>query len=203
MKKSIIDTQAVLNLIQSRRTCYQFLDKESHPVNNEKLDYCLQAAIYAPNHKLTQPWKFWVIGDEMKATLAHIYADNRAAKKSQSDTNCYDNFYKKALTKFLEIPKIVLVGQVLAEDSLTKLEDYAACSCAIQNFKLMAWQQNMGVQWSTGPVISDIRSYQSLQIDPEQIHIIGALYMGNIDDNCQPKSSLKRKSVKEVTNYLN
>jgi len=203
MKKSNYDTSVILNLIQSRRTCYQFLDKKSQPVNNEKLEYCLQAAIYAPNHKLTQPWRFWVIGDEMKAILAHIYADNRAAKKSKSDASCYDNFYQKALTKFLEIPKIVLVGQVLAEDSLTKLEDYAACSCAIQNFQLMAWQQNMGVQWSTGPVISDIRTYQSLQLDPEKIHMIGALYMGNIDENCQPKSSLKRKPVKEVTNYLN
>lgn len=197
-----MDTQSLLNLIQSRRTCYQFLDKNIHPVEDIKLDICLQAAIWAPNHKLTQPWRFWVIGDKTKAQLAHIYADNRAGKKSQSDASCYQNFYDKALAKFLAIPKVILVGQKLDEDNTVRTEDYAACACAIQNFQLMAWQQNMGVQWSTGPIINDDRSYQALLLDNNKIQIIGALYLGNIDENCQPKSQPKRKAVNQVTEYM-
>lgn len=196
------ETESFLKLIQSRRTCYQFLAKENHPIEKQKLQNCLQAAIWAPNHKLTQPWIFWVVGDEIKPKLADIYADNRATKKSQIDPDCYDYFYDKALQKFLAIPQVVLVGQRLSENEVVKTEDYAACACAIQNFQLIAWQQNIGVQWSTGPIINDIRTYQTLDIELEKIQIIGALYMGNIDENCQPKIPPKRKLVDEVTIYL-
>lgn len=202
MESSQIKTEVLLDLIKSRRTCYQFLDKEIYPLDETKLNYCLQAAIWAPNHKLTQPWQFYVLGEKLKSQLAEVYADNRASKKSQADPQCYASFYQKALDKFMAIPKVILVGQVLAQDSTVRQEDYAACACAIQNFQLMAWQQNIGVQWSTGPIMNDSRTYQALSIEASQVQIIGALYLGNIEENCQSKSLPKRKSVEEVTFYL-
>lgn len=202
MLSTQIEANVVLDFILSRRTCYQFLDKTTSPVKAEKIDLCIKAAISAPNHKLTQPWHFYVVGNEFTIKFADIYADNRASKNSLLDKNCYDNFYTKAITKFLAIPKIVMVVQNLVEDEVICQEDYAGCSCAIQNFQLMAWSMNMGVQWSTGPIINDLRSYQLLNLDPTKQRIIGALYMGNIDENCIPKSKAKRKSVNEVTDYL-
>ncbi|BCN92245.1 nitroreductase [Thiomicrorhabdus immobilis] len=202
MEFNQINTESLLNLIKSRRTCYQFLDKEIYPLDDTKLNNCLQAAIWAPNHKLTQPWQFYVVGEKLKNRLAEVYADNRASKKSQTDTECYAGFYQKALEKFMAIPQVILVGQVLAQDSTVRQEDYAACACAIQNFQLMAWQQKIGVQWSTGPIINDPRTYQNLSIEPSQIQLIGALYLGNIEENCQLKNQSKRKTVEEVTFYL-
>lgn len=202
MKSSNIDTSALFELIKSRRTSYQFLDKNTHPIDNNKLDLCLDAAIWAPNHKLTQPWRFWIVGEQIKSQFAHIYADNRAAKNAQSDPDCYQSFYDKAIAKFMAIPQVILVGQALADDQTVCKEDYAACACAIQNFQLMAWQQQIGVQWSTGPIIRDQRTYQLLTLDPEKIELIGALYLGNIDEKTQPKSQPKRKPFSEFTQYL-
>ena len=102
----------------------------------------------------------------------------------------------------MAIPKVVLVGQILSRCETTQKEDYAACACAIQNFQLMAWQQTMGVQWSSGPIISDSRTYKELELQRTDIEIIGALYLGNIDDQCQPKSLPKRKTLEEITVYL-
>ena len=202
MKSTNIDTESLYELIQSRRTCYQFLDKDIAPVDDIKLNICLQAALWAPNHKLTQPWRFWVVGDEAKKKLAHIYADNRANKKALLEACCYERFYEKAFAKFMEIPKVVLVGQALSQCETTQKEDYAACACAIQNFQLMAWQQSMGVQWSTGPIISDSRTYRELELQRNDIEIIGALYMGSIDEQCFSNSLPKRKTLEEVTVYL-
>ena len=202
MTNSECSNAQVFNLIQSRRTCYQFLDKYEYPVDNQKLQICLQAATYAPNHKLTQPWSFWVIGDEFKKKLSHIYADNRASKKqAQTDDDCYQCFYDLAVEKFTKIPKVVLVGQNIASDPVVFKEDYAACACAIQNFHLMAWQQSLGMQWSTGAILEDPRTYELLQIDPQNCSLIGALYLGNIDNKCQPKGVVNRKPVEQVTQF--
>ncbi len=76
----------LLPFIQSRRTCYQFLEKIESPVHLTSIKACLKAAIYAPNHKLTQPWRFWLAGEDTQRQLAHIYADNRALKNSQTLT---------------------------------------------------------------------------------------------------------------------
>lgn len=197
-----LQTDLVFKLIQSRRTCYQFLDGKKYPIDEDQLNLCLQAAIFAPNHKLTQPWRFWVLGENSKAKLADIYADNRAAKKAQSDSDCYQSFYDKAIEKFSAIPKVILVGQSQHQDPIVAKEDYAACSCAIQNFQLMAWQQQIGVQWSTGPIINDPRTYELFGIDQKEVQLIGALYLGNIDGTCQPNQNVKRKPIKDITAYL-
>jgi len=190
-------SDSLLSLIQQRRTCYQFELQENKPVLKEQLYACLEAARWAPNHKLTQPWRFFVVGSEMKQLLAHIYADNRAQKGAQNSPDLYESFYQKALNKFLEIPKVVLVGQVLDQNLMVQKEDYAACSCAIQNFQLMAWSKQIGVQWSTGPIISDKRTYQSLQLEPKDIELIGALYLGHIKSDCSHPNP-KRKPLDQL-----
>jgi len=196
----------LLSLIQSRRTCYQFLNRSKYPIEQTSIQMCLEAAIYAPNHKLTQPWLFWTVSDSIQAKLAHIYADNRALKNTQTVLDnkkvAYQKFYQKAFDKFMEIPSVILVGQSLSDNEVVRKEDYAACSCAIQNFQLMAWSLKIGVQWSTGPIISDQRTYDLLTCQKERIELIGVLYLGYINDDCLPKSSAKRKPLSEVMTAL-
>ncbi len=200
-----MQTSQLLNLIQARRTCYQFLPQQTNSLTDLEIKHCLEAAIWAPNHKLTQPWRFWVIGKNMQQKLAVVYADNRASKKAESDSEVYQGLYTKAFEKFMAIPQIILVGQVLAKDKFTAKEDYAACACAIQNLQLIAWQQSIGVQWSTGPILTDPRSYELLTIQPAEIALIGALYMGKVDAECRVNNldqTTKRKPVEDVTVYL-
>lgn len=193
-------TENIFDLIKSRRTSYQFLDQTQFPVDKQALELCLQAATYAPNHKLTQPWRFWILGPEFKKQLSHIYADNRAQKRqAQSEDDCYQCFYDLAVEKFAKIPQVILVGQLINENPVIAKEDYAACACAIQNFQLMAWQQNIGVQWSTGPILQDSRTYQVLQIEENAIELIGALYLGQIDETCLPKTAANRKPFSQLS----
>ncbi|MBF6058898.1 nitroreductase [Thiomicrorhabdus sp. HH1] len=190
---------SLLEVIRKRRTSYQFLDSDSYPVEDTELKICLESAIWAPNHKLTQPWRFWVLGSDMQKRVAEVYAQKRAQKQSQNDPDLYQSAYDKALEKFIRIPKIVLVGQLLAKDPVIAKEDYAACACAIQNFQLSAWYQQIGVQWSTGPILNDPRTYEMLGIEAENCELIGVLYLGKIDEDCCPNQMVKRKPVAEVT----
>ncbi|WP_321277408.1 nitroreductase [Thiomicrorhabdus indica] len=184
----------LLTLIKSRRTCYQFSDR---PVEFAELENCLEAAIWAPNHKLTQPWRFWVVSEAQQKALAETYAKLRAESRAEPNSENYQMIYDAAVEKFLKIPKMVLVGQALADDELVRKEDYAACSCAIQNFQLMAWQMGMGVQWSTGPIIKDNHTYQQINADSQQIELIGVLYIGHLKGDCSTQNG-KRKPLSEV-----
>lgn len=186
---------SILEIIKSRRTIYQF---KSKLIPLDLVNQCLEAAIWAPNHKMTEPWRFWVIGKETQSELAVIYAENRALKRAEKGSDNYDDIYQKALSKFLAIPQVILVGQLLAKDKVTIQEDYAACSCAIQNFQLAAWEIEIGVQWSTGPIIEDKRTYEILKMESIDLKLIGALYMGY--PNCVGKST--RQPIEKVTSYL-
>lgn len=189
-----MNTLELLTLIKSRRTCYQFSDR---PVEVKELQTCLEAAIWAPNHKLTQPWRFWVVSKQQQKALATTYAKLRANKRAEPNSENYQMIYDSAVEKFMKIPKMVLVGQVLDDDKMVQKEDYAACSCAIQNFQLMAWQMGIGVQWSTGPVIKDQHTYQQIEADSQQIELIGILYMGHLKGDCSTQNG-KRKPLSEV-----
>ncbi|MBN2646843.1 MAG: nitroreductase [Thiotrichales bacterium] len=194
-------TEDLAQLIQQRRSCYLFKDKQSAPLQTNTLKTCLEAALWAPNHKLTQPWRFWVLGSQSQAVLASTYAALRAGSRAEVDSEAYRLHYTSAVEKFLQIPQIVLVGQVLSDDAVIRKEDYAACACGIQNLQLMAWQQGIGVQWSTGPILQAQATYDLLEQSPERIELIGALYMGYVQGDCNNQSA-KRKPLESVSVWL-
>jgi nitroreductase len=167
-------------------------------VSNTAINHCLEAAIWAPNHGLTEPWRFYVIGPQMHIRLASIYAELRASKRAnKADINNYQSVYDHAIKKFMSIPKLIFVGQVIDSDPVVQIEDYAACACAIQNFQLAAWELNLGVQWSTGPIINANDTANLLQIDASKIQLIAAFYVGY--PKAIPNSS--RRPYSELTQY--
>ena len=184
----------LISCIKNRRSIFQF---QSKTVPKTALVACLEAAIWAPNHGLTEPWRFYVIGREMHDKLAHIYAQKRAEKRASSGTENFQSVYDHAIKKFLAIPQLVFVGQALNSNAVIAKEDFAACACAIQNFQLAAWEQGLGVQWSTGPILKAPETANLLGIDSNQIELIAALYVG------YPKTvpSSTRKDLDCVTQY--
>jgi nitroreductase len=131
------------------------------------LDEILAAGRWAQNHRLTQPWRFTVVGPETHRALADVYAAfkpgaNRAA----------------AAEKILSKPLLVAVSITLAEGVQQRREDYAAACCAIQIIQLMAWTRGVGMQWSTSPFTRLPATYDLLRCDPEKEEIIGILFFG-------------------------
>ena len=137
--------------ILTRRTIKEFT---SDPVPDDVLERALTAGLWAQNHKMTEPWRFVVLGPETQKALA---GDD---------------------PKLLSRPRIVAVTTVLAADDFTRREDYAAVCCAIQNIQLAAWADGVGMQWSTGRVATRPATYPILGIDPANEEIAGLLFFG-------------------------
>ncbi len=181
-------------IIRSRRTIHQF---KPDPVPDALLHQALEAAIWAPNHGLTEPWRFYVLGPQTQQHLAQIYARLRADKRAEAGTEAWQIQFERACARFQAFPRVVMVGQVIANDPVRQQEDAAAVACAIQNFQLVLWQQGVGCQWSTGPVIHAPETRQLLEVPP-QIDLVAALYIGRPE--CVPSS--KRTPWQEKTTFL-
>ena len=183
--------------ILSRRTIKDFT---SQPVSTEGLERALTAGLWAQNHRLTQPWRFTILGPATRQALAAAAADARLATLSAADDDdARARVRASAEQKILSKPSIVAVSSVLAADQGQWKEDYAAVCCAIQNIQLAAWAEGLGMQWSTSKLISHPATYQLLEINPAAEEIVALLYFGY---PAVMPAAVKRKPLSEVSRWM-
>jgi nitroreductase len=162
--------------IQRRRSIFDF---KPEPVPDTLVERLLGFGIWAPNHHLTEPWRFTHLGEEMRHLLAERYGEIQIRKAREDVSDAVREQIRAAgIAKFLSKPTIVVVSCVQEGDEQRRREDYAAVCCAVQNVMLAAWAEGVGVQWSTNALIQERETYARLGIDPEREEIIGFLYMG-------------------------
>lgn len=184
--------EAILN----RRTIKDF---NAAPVGEELLRRVLNAGLWAQNHRMTQPWRFTILGPETKAALASINAELKTGSVPGADPSTLEKMTGDAKAKILSKPAVVVVSQRFGGDEEQRLEDYAAVCCAVQNIQLAAWAEGLGMQWSTGKLIRHAATYALLKIDTGEEQITGLLYFGfpaNVPE------AHPRKPLDEVLRHL-
>jgi len=145
----------LFDAIFNRRTIKDF---KPDAVPGEVLKRALTAGTWAQNHRLTQPWRFILLGKETHNSLALIAGE--------------------AKQKILSKPLILAVTFRLSADQQQRTEDYAATCCAVQNIQLAAWGEGLGMQWSTGKLIRNPEVHALLKINTDEEEIAGLLYFG-------------------------
>ncbi len=157
-----------LALIRSRRTIHLF---DERTVDSDLIDAALEAAVQAPNHRRTRPWRFYVLGAETRAALVARNTEmTRASKGDQAADNKHDAWSR--------IPAMVVVTSPRSDDAMREREDYGAVSAAIQNLSLYVHSAGVGVKWSTGGVTRDEQALDLLGINSEQEYVAALLMIG-------------------------
>ena len=67
----------VMEAIRTRRTIFIF---RPEPVSKETIERFFDAGIWAPNHHLTEPWRFIVLGEKTREILAQRYGEIQESK---------------------------------------------------------------------------------------------------------------------------
>ncbi len=159
-------------LIADRRTIHDYRDE---PLPEGAVERALAAAITAPNHRMTEPWRFVRVGPETRKALLSIAAD---LKKPSDAAAPSEAALEKLRAKMLTPAELLVVCQVRHPDPGVAREDYAAVACAVQNAMLAFAAEGIGSKWSTGGVTTDQRTYDSLGIDRAQEEIVGFFWAG-------------------------
>jgi nitroreductase len=190
-KPPSFETQALRDfgeVLTGRRTINLYLQT---PVPRQLIMDAIEAATWAPNHHLTEPWRFFLMGpDTVAKTLDLIRTIVTAAKGPE-----LGDFKAKS---WAEKPGWLTVTCRRSDDVLREREDYAACSVAVQNFMLYLWKAGVGSKWTTGAITRDARFFDILGLDPEREFVVGMIWFGF--PKVTPEQS--RKSLSEVVEEL-
>ncbi|CAG7644280.1 nitroreductase [Paenibacillus allorhizosphaerae] len=159
-------------VIKERRSVHQFEDR---PVPIELVKELLDTAVWVPNHKLTQPWRFVLVHGEGRRRLAEI--SRAGAEKREKDPEKRQEFGQRFYDRFMSVPLFVAVVMKENTHPVTWEEDYASTSCIIHNFSLLAWEQGIGLVWETYPLLHSPEFREALGVGPGE-KIVGSLHVG-------------------------
>ncbi len=173
MKKSTpsYETQELrefAEVLRGRRTINLYLHT---PVPEELVQEAVEAATWAPNHHVTEPWHFILPGEQTVGKILDLCEEMVTARKG-AELGAHKR------KSWSEKPGWVILTCRRSDDELREKEDYAACCTAAQNFMLYLWKAGVGSKWTSGDITRDPRLFEILGVDPDEAFIVGMFWYG-------------------------
>lgn len=172
MKYSVSELSQV---IQDRRTI-QPKDYSSREVHRDIIERVVRNAVWAPNHGMTQPWRFTVFTGEGRQRLATFLGEEytRITPPEKFMQRKYDSHVERPLQSS------VVIALGLARDpkgKISELEEMLAMACAVQNMYLTCTAYGLGAFWSTGSASTGPGIRDFLGLGPND-RCLGLFYLG-------------------------
>jgi len=155
-------------VLRGRRTVDQYIQT---PVPDELVREALEVATWAPNHFMTEPWRFILPGKQTIERIVDLCADIVTANKGAE-------LGEHKRQSWSQKPGWLVVTCRHDEDKLREREDYAACCAAVQNYMLYLWKAGIGSKWTTGPITRDQRFFDIIDARIDDEFVVGMLWFG-------------------------
>jgi nitroreductase len=179
--------------IQHRRSVKRFTDR---PVSHSEIETLLAAAALAPNHRLTAPWRFYVLGPDARYAYGLALGDRKARKLE--DAAAARALRETVAAEQRALPCMLAVAVVTNEDPEIREEDYAAVMMGIENLALAAVEMGLGTHIKTGSVMSDPAARGAVGVrDVERIVAIV-----NLGEPADVPPSKKREPASMYTTWV-
>ena len=162
--------------IRTRRTHKAFAPE---PLPREQIDELLELASWAPNHNLTVPWRFRVLGPETLRRLKDVAGPEGAAKLDRA-------------------PTMVVVSCVLGGDPVEEEEDLHATATASYIVLLAAHARGLAGYWRTPGILRSEEGRAAVGLPAEE-RFVGLLHLGHAR---QEKPAPERPGAERTTIYL-
>jgi nitroreductase len=163
--------------IRTRRTHKAYVPE---PLDRETLDELFELARWAPNHHLTNPWRFRVVGPHALQRLKDAVGDPVAAAKLD------------------RTPTLVVVSATQSGEPVADEEDLLATGTAAYLVLLAAHGRGLGGYWRTPEILRTPAGRAAVQV-PDDERVVGLLHLG------QPRQEPRapaRAPVDDVAIYL-
>jgi nitroreductase len=164
--------------IRTRRTHKAYA---SEPLDRATLDELFELARWAPNHNLTNPWRFRVVGPKALERLKEASDDPVAAAKLD------------------RAPTLVVVSALQTQDDpVADEEDLLATGAATYAVLLAAHGRGLASYWRT-PALLRTQEGRAAVGMPDGEHVIGLLHLGH--PRQEPRVP-DRAPLQDVATYL-
>jgi nitroreductase len=162
--------------IRTRRTHKAF---GSQPLPREEIEQLLELARWAPNHNLTAPWRFRVVGPGARKRLKEAAGAEAAPKLDRA-------------------PTLIVASCLLTGDPLQDEEDLHASAVASYIVLLAAHARGLAGYWRTPAVLRSEEGRRAVGLPPEE-RFVGLLHLGPPRQQREPPP---RPSAEQATVFL-
>jgi nitroreductase len=162
--------------IRTRRTHKAF---KPEPLEREVLDDLFELARWAPNHNLTNPWRFRVVGPRALERLKRAAGPEAAPKLDRA-------------------PTLVVCTCVASGDEVQREEDLLATACAAYIVLLAAHSRGLATYWRTPEVLRTPEGRAAVGM-PDDERFIGLLHLGT---PVQEQRAPERLPADQVVEFL-
>lgn len=183
----------VSDAITQRRSIKKF---KARPITREELEPLLEAAVLAPNHHLTLPWRFYVLGPEARRRYGLALGDRKARKLPDADAA--NAVRERTAAEYEAFPALIAVAMVVSDNPETREEDYAAVMQAMSHMMLVAVERGLGSHVRTGAVMEDPAARAAIGAR-EGERVIGMLSIGV---PAEPPAARARQGAGPVTTWV-
>ncbi len=187
-----LDADSMLASLRNRRSIGKVSDVAP---DRDLIWQILEAATWAPNHHLTEPWRFFVLEGEARSELGRVMGEVAASREEDADAKA--RVAESAAKKPLRAPYVIAIG-VEPSPGTPLIEEIAAGAAAVQNMLLAADALGLGAIWRSGWIAfePEVREHFGLS---EQGQMLGFVYVGH--PLARP-SGRERRPVAEVTTWV-
>ena len=162
--------------IRTRRTHKAFGEE---PVPRETIEELLELARWAPNHNLTNPWRFRVVGPEALAELKRAAGSEAAGKLDRA-------------------PTLVVASQTRSDDEVQDEEDLCAVATAVSYVLLAAHARGLAGYWRTPGVLRTEEGRAAVGV-PDGERVLGLIHLGPLRQEKEPP---ERRPAGEYVTFL-
>jgi nitroreductase len=163
--------------IRTRRTHKAYT---TEPLDRATLDELFELARWAPNHNLTNPWRFRVVGPGTLERLKEAAGPESAPKLDRAPT------------------LVVASATQIGDDPVRDQEDLCATAAAVYIVLLAAHGRGLAGYWRTPEVLRTESGREAIGV-PADERILGLIYLGH---PCQDKQPPARQPSGEYVTYL-
>jgi nitroreductase len=163
--------------IRSRRTHKAF---EPEPLERATVEELLELARWAPNHHLTEPWRFRVLGPETFARLVAAGGPNEAEKLGRA-------------------PTLIVASAKLTGDAHQNGEDVLATACAVYIVLLAAHVRGFASYWRTPRLLETAEGQAAVGLGEDE-QFVALIHLGHATGD--PKAK-ERRPLADYTEFMN
>ncbi len=140
-------------------------------IDRDVLEDLIRTAVWAPNHRRTEPWRFCVVSGSAREEFGALVADGcqrEGAAPARVD---------KAARKYLRTPHVLCVGGARSPDPVLDREQRDAVAAAIQTLLLAATERHIGSFWASLPcaTTAELRQFCGFETDTD---LVAVVYLG-------------------------
>jgi nitroreductase len=188
-----------IEAIHARRSIKRFADRA---VTRAEIEALLDAATLAPNHRLTQPWRFYVLGPEARYAYGLALGVRKARKLPDPlNAEAARELREKVAAEHRALPVMIAVAVVddpANADQELRDENYAAAMMAVQNLALAAVELGLGTHIKTGAIMADPAARDAAGVRHDE-RIVAIVNVGAPIEVPPPK---KREAAAALTTWV-